>query len=270
MAVITLTTDMGITDYSVAVVKGAILSQLPTATIVDISHDVHPFDTNHAAMMLRHTWKEFPKKSVHLIGVNPDATAETPHVLVEYNGHYFIGADNGVFSLIFDKLPDAVYELTLPWDSDDLTFPLRSMFVKAACHLMRGGTAEVIGKRVEQVKQAERMRPLVETNTIRGHVVHVDRYGNVYSNITKSLFKEIGKGRDFIIQFRKASFDIRKIHRHYNEVLDGEMVALFNHTEILEIAINRGADGSGGGANNLLGLRLNDIIRIEFNASQDS
>lgn len=270
MAIVTLTSDMGHSDYAVAMVKGAILSQLPDVTIVDISHDVHPFDTNHAAMMVRNSFHEFPKGSVHVIGVNPDATAESPHVVVEYNGHFFIGADNGVFSLIFDKMPTAVYELTIPWDSDDITFPVRSVFVKAACHLLRGGTAGVIGKMREKVRGAERMRALVEANTIRGHAVHIDRYGNVHSNISKQLFKEVGKSRNFIIQFRKASFDIRKISKHYNEVIDGEMVAMFNHSGLLEIAINRGVEGNGGGASRLLGLKRNDIIRIEFNAGQDS
>lgn len=270
MGIITLISDMGIKDHAVAVVKGAIYSQLPEAVIVDISHSVSPFDTNHAAMMLRHTYHEFPKGTIHVIGVNPDASAEIPHLVVEYNGHYFIGADNGVFSLIFDKTPDAVYELNLDWESDELTFPVRTIFVRAACHLARGGTPEVIGKQIQDIRQAERFRPLTEANALRGHVTHIDRYGNAHTNITYQLFKEVGKGREFYIQFRRRTFDIRKISSHYNNVPEGEKVAIFNHSKVLEIAINKGTEGNGGGAARLFNLSINSVVRIQFNENKDS
>lgn len=256
-------------DYYVAAIKGAILSQLPDARIVDISHEIKPFDTTHAAMVIRNCFFEFPKGSVHLIGVNPDGSEDEPHLIVEYEGHFFVGADNGVFSLIFDKKPDAVVKLDLPWESDNLTFPMRNLFVKAACHLIRGGTPEVIGKRTEGIRQAQRMHPLIDQSVIRAHVVHIDAYGNIISNCTRDLFKEVGKGREFIIQLPKVHYDIRKIHTHYNQVPAGEKVASFNSAGNLEIAINKGAPQNGGGASNLLGVRVGDIIRIEFYASQN-
>lgn len=261
---------MGIKDHALAVVKGAIYSQLPGAIIVDISHSVSPFDTNHAAMMLRQSYYEFPQGSIHVIGVNPDSSAEIPHLVVEYNGHYFIGADNGVFSLIFDRTPDAVYELNLDWESNELTFPLRTIFVKAACHLARGGTPGVIGKEIKEIHQAERLRPLVEANALRGHVTHIDRYGNAHTNITYQLFRDVGKGREFYIQFRRRTFDIRKISAHYNDVVEGEKVAIFNHAKVLEIALNKGAEGTGGGAARLFNLSVGSVVRIQFNENQDS
>ena len=99
-------------------------------------------------------------------------------------------------------------------------------------------------------------------------MIYIDNYGNVVTNIHLSLYKEVGRARDFVILFRKASFDIRKIHRHYNQVPEGERLAIFNSSGFLEIAINKGAPSNGGGANSLFGLKLNDIIRIEFNANQ--
>lgn len=268
MAVITLTSDMGTRDYYVAALKAFILAQAPEVQIVDISHEILPFSTVQAAFVIRNCWEDFPKGTVHVIGVNADADEDIHHKIVAVDGHYFIGADNGIFSLLFDRKPDRVYELNLNQDSDDLTFPTKNLFIKAACHLTRGGTPEVIGKEIEDVKAAEDFRAIVEESVIKGTVVYVDNYGNVVTNISMGLFKEVGRGRDFAIMFKRASMDIRKIHNAYNEVSEGEKVALFGSSGFLEIAINKGAPGNGGGANSLFGLKLNDIVRIEFNANQ--
>ncbi len=264
MAIITLTTDMGLKDYYVASVKGAILSQFPEAVIVDISHDVPPFNIAQASFVIRNAYKDFPKGTVHIIGVNPDADMDTHHLAVEFDGHYFVGADNGIFSLLFDKPLEHIFELSITQDSDDLTFPTKHVFVKAACHIARGGTMEVIGKRIETIRQRELFRAVVEGSIIRGTVIYIDSYGNVITNITESLFKEVGKGREFSIYFRKADYDITRISQAYNEVPEGEKVALFSATGYLEIAINKGVEGSGGGANKLFGLKVNDTVRIEF------
>lgn len=264
MAIITLTTDMGLKDYYVASVKGAILTQFEDAHIIDISHSIPPFDIATASFVIRNTYRDFPKGTVHIIGVNPEADLQTSHLVVEYDEHFFIGADNGIFSLLFDRLPSNIVELNISQDSDEMTFPTKHVFVKAACHLARGGTMEVIGRRIEEVRQRELFRAVVEGNIIRGQVIYIDSYGNVISNITESLFKEVGKGRPFTIYFRRASYDIHQISKAYHDVPEGEKLALFSATGYLEIAINKGVEGSGGGANKLFGLKLNDTVRIEF------
>ena len=104
MPVITLTTDMGSRDYYVAAVKGAILTQFPEATIVDISHHVPPFDIAQASFVLSNAYRNFPPGSVHIIGVNPVRDIHTQHMVVFQDGHYFIGADNGIFSLLWEQV----------------------------------------------------------------------------------------------------------------------------------------------------------------------
>ncbi len=269
MRVITLTSDLGTTDYYVAAVKGALYRQVPDIQIVDISHHIGAFDTRQAAYILRGCWKEFPKGTIHIVGVNSELTLENKHVIIEHKGHYFIGGDDGLHSLLFDHVPDNKFELNLTQDTDESTFPTKNLFVKAAAHLARGGTPEVIGKRIESLKDMSNFRAVVEENVIKGSVIHIDVYGNVITNITRALFKDVGKGRDFAIMFRKASLDIRKIHKNYHDVPEGMGMALFSHSDFLEIAINKGAPGSGGGANSLFGLKTNDIVRIEFNANQN-
>ena len=257
---------MGTRDHYVAAVKGAIFSQLPEVNIVDISHHLPPFDIARCAFLLRNSYKDFPKGTVHIIGIDPEASVERGHLIVEFDGHYFIGADNGIFSILFDKLPENAFELNISQDSDDLTFPVKDVFTKAACHLARGGTPEIIGVRTEKVQQKQMYRPIVEENLIRGSVIYIDSYGNVITNITKGLFTQVSKGREFQILFRSSAYSIDRISRKYSQVPEGEKVALFGSSEHLEIAINKGVEGSGGGANKLFGLKLYDTVTIEFHS----
>ena len=97
MAIITLTTDMGLSDYYVAAVKGSILSEMPEVTIVDVSHVIAPFDRFKAAFVLKNAYHHFPEGTVHIIGVDTFEDEATMHVAVKINNHYFIGADSGIF-----------------------------------------------------------------------------------------------------------------------------------------------------------------------------
>ena len=212
MAIITLISDMGTRDHYVAAVKGAIFTQYPEAVIVDISHSIAPFNNMHAAFVLRNAWHEFPKGTVHIIGVNPEADGQTPHVVVRHSGHYFIGADNGIFSLLFDSKPEEVYELTLKLDTDHLAFPTKNIFVKAACHIARGGIVEVLGRKVNSLREQLNVRPVVMDETIKGEVIHIDHYGNVVTNITKTLFSSVVKHHNFKISFGRPMHDIRQGH----------------------------------------------------------
>src|ERR1051326_4797986 len=125
MAIITLTTDLGLKDHYVSAVKGAILSQLPDVNIVDISHLVPTFDIVQAAYILKNAYPNFPPGTVHIIGVNAEASVKTPHIALSVSGHFFIGADNGIFSFLFDRVPDKIVELNIKQDTDNLTFPIK-------------------------------------------------------------------------------------------------------------------------------------------------
>lgn len=257
---------MGWRDYYVGVLKGAIYSQLPNAVVVDISHDIPAFDIAHAAFVLRNSYHHFPKGSVHVIGVNPDLDLHegVMHVVVTYRGHYFIGADNGIFSLMFDGQPDDIYELDLSQSVDEMTFPTKDVFVPAACHLLRGGTPEVVGRRRDKLKTLSMFRPVVEPDAIRGSIIYIDSYGNAFTNITRQLFREVARGRNFKVVYGGSNSIIREISDAYNNVPEGERLALFGSEGYLEIAINRGAYGAGGSAASLLGLKINQAVRIEF------
>ncbi|MEZ4798325.1 MAG: SAM-dependent chlorinase/fluorinase [Flavobacteriales bacterium] len=269
MSVITLISDMGSSDHYLASVKGSILAYAPDAHIVDISHEVRPFDISHAAYLLKSVWQTFPMGSVHVIGVQPELTPQHAHVVVHYMSHYFIGADNGIFSLLFNDLPEDVFEIT-HIQSNEWNFPMKGVFALAAAHISKGGAPEMLGRRVQEIKVAHGLQPMIEPNLIKGNVVHFDRYGNVHTNIHRSLFESQQGRRAFAITIKSTKNSITKISTEFGEVPAGVTMAVWGHNGYLIIAISKGVDGHGGSARSLHGVKINDTVRIEFNGNSDS
>jgi S-adenosylmethionine hydrolase len=258
MSIITLTTDLGLKDYYVAGLKGCILSQLPEAKIIDISHEIPAFNISVAAFCLKNCYKDFPEGSIHIIGVRPEADEHTKHLVIKQNGHYFIGADNGMFSLLFDEIPQEIFDINIISDEDKRTFPTKNIFVTVACHIGRGGTLELIGNKINNISERTNFQPVIEEDVIRGMAMYIDSYGNITTNITRSLFNMVGNNREFSIVFRRSDYNIHELKFNYNEVPEGEKLALFSTNNHLEISINK------GNASKLFGIKLSDIIRIEF------
>lgn len=269
LGIVTLISDLGDTDHYVAAVKAAVLSAAPNAVLVDITHKVPSFDVNAAAFVLGNVWKQFPLGTVHLIGVRPELTVRTPHVAIQYMGHFFVGADNGVFSLLFDEIPEDVVEMNLP-QGEDWTFPMKGVFALAAAHLSKGGPIEFLGKRVQGIQQMFPLEPMVEQDEIKGNVLHIDYYGNVYTNITRALFNSMVKGREYHVQFKRAGYGLTKISNYYTDTGEGERLAMWTSTGHLMIAINGGTTDQGGSAATLYGLKMNDPISIQFHGDADS
>lgn len=258
MAIVTLTTDLGTKDFYAASIKGRIYSLCPNATIVDVTHEIPPFDIQVAAFSLKNLYPDFPKGSIHLIGVNPVENNIQKHVVVFHDGHYFIGADNGIFSLLFDEAPQQTLLLSIKDQTAQKTFPAKDVFATAAAHIANGGELAEITSGSHVIQEKSGLAPILETNSIRGVCIYIDAMGNITTNITKKLFQYVGKGRNFEIAYRRADYSISKIHDNYDQVPEGEKVALFNNFNYLEIAINRGS------ASKLFGMNQYDTIRIDF------
>jgi S-adenosylmethionine hydrolase len=259
MPFITLTTDMGLKDYYVSSIKGSIISQLPEATIIDITHEVKPWDILQASFIIKNAYSNFPAGTVHIVGVDTELGSDRNHIALKYDGHYFVGTDNGIFSLMLDRKPEKIVELNLA-PEHGLTFPTKDIFVKAACHLARGGTLEILGKEIESIKQVNLGIPATEENTIVGKIIYVDNYENVICNINESTFKRISKGRPFSIYKGGTEYQVNTISKSYNDQDPGDIVVLFNEMGYLEIAINK------GNACSLLNLKIGDQIRIYFDS----
>ena len=262
MAIITLTTDWGTKDHYLASVKGSLLSNIDNVDIIDISHDILPFDIYQTSFIFKNCYLNFPDGTIHIIGVNSDASIDQPHVVIYCNNQYFIGADNGIFSLIFGKQEKEIIEIDIMQDSDKYTFSTKDVFVKAAKHLAMGNNISELGIKREKIKEYMSFEPIVEIDediiSITGKVIYIDRYENAITNISEELFYEYAKNRRFDITFNSFSDELTRISKSYLDVPPSEMCALFDSNNMLEISINQGNAGS------LLGLKVDTRIRINI------
>ena len=256
-------------------VKGAILSNLPDISVVDISHAISPFNIQECAYILRNAYRSFPKGTVHMVGVDSEISPENEHIVVQVDGHYFVSANSGVISLITSEVqPEKVVEINLP-NAEASAFPVLNIFVQVACHIARGGKLEVIGRPLQSLKELRDFEPRItnEGKTITGNVIYIDNYGNVVSNVTKKRFNEIGKGRKFVISAR--NIQINKVYESYSDAInfklpkekreeEGKKLALFNTSEYLELAVYKSNPHTVGSAASLFGLKLSDTVSINF------
>jgi S-adenosylmethionine hydrolase len=275
MAIITLTTDFGYKDHFVGALKGTIYKELSDAKIVDITHTVSPFNIQECAYILKNSYKAFPEGTIHIVGVDSEPTIENQHIAVLVDNHYFISANNGVISLITSEIePEKVVEINIP-NPVNGSFPVLDIFVKVACHIVRGGKLEVVGKSFEELKELKEFAPRLtnEGKTIVGSVIYIDNYGNVITNIQKSLFEAYRNGRKFEINARNRK--INQIQNRYSDIINfdleknqrkgpGDLLALFNSANYLELAIYKSDLNTVGGASTLLGLDYRDTIIINF------
>lgn len=258
MGVITLTTDLGYRDFYQAALKGSIISLLPNVRLVDITHEIPSFNIQKAAFILQNAYHYFPKDTVHLIGIDTVFQEGSRYLAMKYNGHYFVGADNGIFSILLgENKAEKLVEIELLQDLRFLHFPLADILVKAACHIANGDNIDDLGPAIDAPLQRVTLAPIVDNNMIKGHVSYVDSFGNAISNISKELFNHVQKGRNFILHFKRNE-TIEMMSWHYNEVGEGEKLCLFGISNYLEIAINK------GNASTLLGLYPDETIMIEF------
>ena len=278
MAIITLTTDFGEKDYFTGATKGAIYSELPDVTIVDISHLVSPFNIPEAAYIIQNAYSSFPKGTIHIIGIDSEINAENKHIAIKLDDHYFICANNGIMSMICSEItPEKIVEINIH-DKIQTSFPVLDVFVKVACHIARGGTLEVIGKTIPKIKPIKNIVPYVndDKTQIIGSVIYIDNYGNVVTNIKRSFFETIQKGRDFEISARNYTF--KKIHQKYSDIVnfeipenkrhdEGRKLVVFNSGNFLEIAVYKSNSDTVGSASTLLGLGLMDAISVHFQPS---
>lgn len=275
MAIITLTTDFGIKDHFAAAIKGAIFTEFPNVNIVDISHNVSPFNVPEAAYIIQNAYGSFPKGTIHVIGIDSELNPENKHIAVELDDHYFICANNGIMSMICSNIaPKKIVEINIH-DKIETSFPVLDVFVKVACHIARGGTLEVIGKVIDHIKPIKDIIPFVndEKTQIVGSVIYIDNYGNVVTNIKRKFFELLRKGRNFEISARHYKF--KEIQKKYSDIVnfdipeeerqvEGNKLLVFNSSDYLEIAVYKSDKGTVGSASTLFGLKVRDTITVNF------
>jgi S-adenosylmethionine hydrolase len=274
MSIITLTTDFGLKDHFVGALKGKLISEYPEIQIIDITHEVDLFNISEASYITNASYNSFPKGTVHLIGVDYERNKDTKHIAIQWNNHFFVCADNGILSILTQKIvPQKMVEINIHDRLNDATTDL-DVFVKVACHLAKGGSLNVIGKEISNIKIVNELQATVasDSNSVKGYVVYVDHFGNCVTNISKKMFSETGKNRSFEIKFGTKS--IKRINTNYSDFnvsekytlrdYEGEKLALFNQDGFLEIAIYKSNPKTVGSAKLMLGLKYRDVVLIEF------
>ena len=258
MAIITLTSDWGFADYYTAAVKGVILSQIPNATIVDITHEISHYNVAQAGFILRNCYRNFPDGTIHIIAVETIESEQNPHVVVKAHGQYFVGTDNGIFSHILDNEFDEAVFIDVEQDTNFYTFSTRDRFAKVAVMIAKGEPLANIGARCGQLNNGGSFCATVKNNIIEGIVIHVDAYENLITNISRELFDQVGKGRDFTIKVKGDLYTIDDISDCYDDVDPLEPVALFGTHGYLELALNHARMSS------LWGLDIRSSIQVVF------
>lgn len=275
MPIITLTTDFGLCDHYVGALKGKLISGCATVSIVDISHNVDLFNIPQASYIVGAAWRSFPIGTVHLIGVDAELSAESRHVAIKWNGHYFIAADNGILTLLTQPgTPDEIVTInlhsTLPENSSAM-----DVFSKVACHLANGGELTEIGESSDTLTPMFDMNPVIATdnNSIKGNVIYIDHFGNCVTNIDRELLTTVAQGRDLEVTYgvrgqikgiKKGYADFNLNERFSLKNYEGEKMAVFNEAGYLEIAVFRSNPHTVGSAKTLLGLKYRDVVTVVF------
>lgn len=275
MPVITLTTDFGNKDHFVGSVKGALNNEISNVNIIDISNEISPFNIIEGAYIIENSYKNFPEGSIHIIGVDSEKTPEKKHLVIKLDGHFFICADNGIMSLVANRIkPEKIIDINIH-NSSSSSFTVLDVFVKVAAHIYRGGSIDLVGKKTDQLKELYDINPILneKNNEITGNVIYIDNYENVVTNISKLVFEEFGKSRPYVINARNYKFN--SIVNSYSASIkfnvkkelrkeEGKKIALFNKANFLELAIYKSNPLITGGASSLFGLKYRDVVTIKF------
>jgi hypothetical protein len=255
MAIVTFMSDFGTSDHYVSAVKAKILSINPGLQIIDISHEIEPFNLAHAAFVSKAVYADFPHGTVHLISVNDHAEKDLRFLAAKVDEYIFVGPDNGILGLICEKEPSMIAELFIN-PEDNRSFQAKNVMAKAAAMLASGSGMNDVGaytkdyvKRIDRKFRATRKQ-------ISGNIIRVDHYGNLISNIEEEVFNILRKDRKYVVQFGREQ--VEKINEDYNEIEDGDCFVIFNDMGLLEVGINK------GNASELLGLKYDSPVSIVF------
>lgn len=254
---ITLTTDFGLEDHYVGVLKAVILTISPDVRIVDISHDVPPQDVMAGAWVVRNAADYFPPGTIHLVVIDPGVGTERSPIALRMNEQIFVGPDNGIFSLLSEE---KTYEARLLsnrslWRQPvSNTFHGRDLFAPVAAHLSMGTPFEELGNPVEELKRYRWARPIADRDGIQGWIVHIDRFGNLISNIPESLIRKSVGQSDAKIYVGNTI--LNELSPSFGYVEEGDPVAYIGSSGMLEVAINK------GDAKQMLGVKKGAQISI--------
>ena len=254
---ITLTTDFGYNDPFVGIMKGVIAGINPDAHVIDLCHDIPPQNVMAGALVLRHSVSYFPRGTIHVAVIDPGVGGARRPLLIECDGSYFVGPDNGVLSLALDgKQPARIVHLsnsTYHLQPVSGTFHGRDIFAPVAAYLSLGVATVAFGESVESFVRLKLPEPERTARRITGEVVYIDSFGNLFTNISEHDLTGL-TADNLVISLRDAT--IRGLAPNYAAAVEGELVALVNSWGLMEIALNKGS------ARQRTGAQIGDKVEV--------
>lgn len=250
---ITLLTDFGCRDHYVAALKARLLALDATVPVVDISHGVEPYNIAHAAHVIQAVFRDFAPGTVHVVGVQDHGIGPEPmwHA-ARFADHYFVLADNGLLALLCDGPPDELVALPALLTPS----PTRDVLLPAAVALAQGAALSSLGPTITTFHQVNNFQLRLEDDRITGHVVHVDHYGNLITNISREAVEVVGRDRPLTVHFGREV--VREMHPHFSAAPAGEAVVVFNSQDRLCVGV------SEGHAAELLGMHFASQVDVRF------
>ena len=239
MPLLTLTSDIGNQDYLVGAVKAQLLQINPEFNLIDISHNIPPFNYPQAAYICRSAIKNFPDFTYHIILVNLFEQKPDHLLLSFHNNQYILCADNGLLTMILEEKPELVISVPLDKLAIKNTLYCTAVMGKTVNQLVNGEPISSIGEADITILEKNALKPLLGDNWIEGQIIFIDNFENVIINISRDQFEEQRKGRSFKIVFKRDEV-INNVSESYADVAEGEKLALFNSAGYMEIAINKG------------------------------
>ena len=259
MNVITFLSDFGLTDGYVGSVKGAIFSNFPQARIIDITHEIKPFQIEEAAYTLTSYYSFYPRDTVHLTVVDPGVGGKRAPLIIKTANYYFVGPDNGLFSYIFQKEAYTAFEIdTNMFDSKiSATFHGRDIFAPVAAKLARGVKPELIAHPFTEKPVDFAKHISDKQQEFKARIISIDRFGNIITDF--SMFEYDAQSTKRVKSITINNQTLKTIKRTYSDVGNGELLALWGSAGFLEISVNK------GNAVEYLNCQLGDHnIRIKF------
>jgi S-adenosylmethionine hydrolase len=261
-AIITLTSDFGSRDAFTASVKGVILKVNPQTQIVDVSNEIAPQDIWEAAFTLKSAYSYFPKGTVHLSVVDPGVGSGRRPIIVVTESYYFVGPDNGLFTLIYQEAERVrVHHITATHyflANPGPTFHGRDIFAPVAAWLAKGIPSGHFGDEITDFMKLSVPSPKIASNSIDGHVVHIDRFGNMITNISYSNIQTLfTEGADLpSLNVGIVGREIKGLKKFYAEAAPGEPAALINSSGLVEIFVFK------QNARTVLSAKRGEVVRV--------
>lgn len=260
MSLITLTSDIGRQDFLTGAIKGQLMQINSDFRIIDISHELTPFNYPQAAYVCRNAISNFPPNTFHIVLANLFDKKQNHLLIIRHNDQYIGCADNGLITMVLEEIPEKIIAIPLSPSEQKNILYCTKIFGKAFQQILDGTPLEEIGDSNISIEVKNPLRPLLGPKFIEGQIIFIDNFENVIINITKDEFEEQRKGRSFKIVFKRDE-TIDKISESYADVPESEKLALFNSANYLEIAINK---GNAAGLFGLEGYTDNQNSKSQF------